>query len=465
MNLKMRVRINSLENYKHIHLIGIGGVSMSAIAETLHTWGYKVTGSDTAQSDYTDKLVKSGVKVTIGHDLTNPKNADLIIFSAAIKDTDPEMVLAKQFNIPVVTRGEFVGYLTRKYKESICISGTHGKTTTTSMISLCFIEANLDPTIQVGAMLKPINGNYIVGKSDYFILEACEYMENFLRFSPKTEVILNIDNDHLDYFKTFDNIKNAFEKYARLLPEDGALITNADDASCLSLKDAVKGKFITYGIENSCANYVAKNIRHNALGFSEFDVFCNSKFYMHVKLSVAGKHNVSNALACIAVCSYYGIDKNTICSALLKFTGASRRLEYIGSYHGVAVYDDYGHHPTEIMATAKAIGDKDFRESWVIFQPHTYSRTKNLLDDFARALLSFDHVIVTDIYAAREQNTYNISSLDLVNKIKEYRKEALYMKDFDEIVSYIKSNAKANDIVLTLGAGTVTNIGPEIIKP
>ena len=186
---------------------------------------------------------------------------------------------------------------------------------------------------------------------------------------------------------------------------------------------------------------------------------------MHVKLSVAGKHNVSNALACIAVCSYYGIDKNTICSALLKFTGASRRLEYVGSYHGVAVYDDYGHHPTEIMATAKAIGDKDFRESWVIFQPHPYSRTKNLLDDFARALLSFDHVIVTDIYAAREQNTYNISSLDLVNKIKEYRKEALYMKDFDEIVSYIKSNAKANDIVLTLGAGTVTNIGPEIIKP
>ena len=461
----MKVKINNLDNYHHIHLIGIGGVSMSAIAETLHTWGYKVTGSDSTKSSYTDYLIKSGIKVTIGHDLTNPKNADLIIYSAAIKDTDPEMVLANQFNIDIVTRGEFVGYLTRRYKESICISGTHGKTTTTSMIALCFLEAKLDPTIQVGANLKQINGNYTVGKSDYFILEACEYMENFLRFSPKAEIILNIDNDHLDYFKNFDNIKSAFEKYSKLVPEDGVLVTNGDDANCLSLRQYVRGKFITYGIENQSANYVAKNIKHNALGYSEFDVFCNNHFYMHIKLSVAGRHNILNALACIALCSYYGIGKNYIYSALLKFTGASRRLEFIGSYHGVSVYDDYGHHPTEIAATAKAIDDKDFRESWVIFQPHTYSRTKLLLDDFARSLLSFDHIIVTDIYAAREQNTYNINSKDLVEKIKEYRKEAIYIKDFDEIVSYIRTNAKANDLVLTLGAGTVTQIGPEIIKP
>jgi len=461
----MKVNINNLENYKHIHLIGIGGVSMSAIAETLYSWGYKVTGSDANQSEFTNKLIQSGIKVTIGHDLTNSRNADLVIYSAAIKDNDPEMVLARQFNIPIVTRGEFVGYLTRRYSESICISGTHGKTTTTSMVSLCFLEAQLDPTIQVGAVLKQINGNYIVGNSDYFILEACEYMENFLRFSPKAEIILNIDNDHLDYFKNFDNIKKAFVKYSKLVPEDGVLITNADDPSCLELRDEVRGKFITYGIKNECANYVAKNIKHNALGFSEFDVFCNSKFYMHVRLSVAGIHNVSNALACIALCSYYCIDKNIIYSALLKFTGAARRLEYVGSYHGVSVYDDYGHHPTEIVATSKAVHDKDFNESWVIFQPHTYSRTKNLLDDFAKALLTFDHVIVTDIYAAREQNIYNISSLDLVERIKDFGKAALYMKDFNEIVSHIKSNAKANDLVLTLGAGTVTEIGPMIIKP
>lgn len=461
----MKVNLNNLDNYNHFHLIGIGGVSMSAIAETLHQWGYKVTGSDSTQSDYTDKLVKSGIHVTIGHDLTNSKNADLIIFSAAIKENDPEMVLAKQFNIPIVTRGEFVGYLTRKYKESICISGTHGKTTTTSMVALCFLEAGLDPTIQVGAMLKHINGNYTVGNSDYFILEACEYMENFLRFSPKAEIILNIDNDHLDYFKNFDNIKNAFENYAKLVPENGVVVTNADDANCLALKNVVKGKFITYGIENQNANFVAKNISHNALGYSEFDVYCNNNFYIHIRLSVAGKHNVLNALACIALCSYYGIGKNVIYSALLKFTGASRRMEFVGSYHGVSVYDDYGHHPTEITATANAIADKDFKESWVIFQPHTYSRTKTLLDDFARSLLTFDHIIVTDIYAAREQNIFNISSVDLVNKIKEYRKEAIYIKNFDEIVDYIRLNAKSNDLVLTLGAGTVTNIGYEIIKP
>ncbi len=460
----MDITIENLDNYKHIHLIGIGGVSMSAIAVTLHHWGYKVTGSDSCSSELTKKLIDAGIKVTIGHDLTNSRLADLIIFSAAIKDSDPEMVLARQMNIPIVTRGEFVGYLTRKYRESICISGTHGKTTTTSMISLCFLEANLDPTIQVGAILKQIDGNYTVGSSDYFILEACEYMGNFLKFSPKTEVILNIDNDHLDYFKSLDNIKKAFEKYASLIPEKGLLVTNADDPSCLELKKVVRGSFITYGIKNQSANYTARNIRHNALGFSEFDVFYNHSFYMHVRLSIAGRHNVSNALACIAVCTYYGITKNTIYSALLKFTGAHRRLEYVGSCNNFAVYDDYGHHPTEIRATANAIKDKDFNESWVIFQPHTYSRTKTLLNDFAQALLSFDHIIVTDIYAAREQNIYDISSLDLVNKIREYEKEALYMKDFDEIASYIKENAKPDDLVLTLGAGTVTEIGPKIVK-
>ncbi len=460
----MGIKINSLENFNHIHLIGIGGVSMSAIAVTLHRWGYKITGSDSTRSELTDKLVEAGIPVTIGHDMTNPKLADLIIFSAAIKDSDPEMVLARQFNIPIVTRGEFVGYLTRRYRESICISGTHGKTTTTSMIALCFLEAHLDPTIQVGAILKQINGNYTVGVSDYFILEACEYMENFLRFSPKTEVILNIDNDHLDYFKTFDNVKKAFEKYAKLVPENGLLVTNADDPSCLELQKVVRGNFVTYGINNLSANYTAQNIQHNALGFSEFDVFFNSSFYMHVRLSVAGRHNVSNALACIAVSAYYGISKNTIYSALLKFTGAHRRLEYVGSYNTFSVYDDYGHHPTEINATANAIKDKDYNESWVIFQPHTYSRTKNHLDDFAMALSNFDNIIVTDIYAAREQNTYNISSLDLVEKIKSYGKDALYIKDFEEIASYIRKKARPNDLVLTLGAGTVTQIGPMIIE-
>lgn len=460
----MKYKLENLDKIKHIHLIGIGGVSMSAIAETLHHWGYTVTGSDASKSDFTEKLSASGIKVTIGHDLTNPRNADLIVYSAAIKPTDPEMVMAKQFNIPLVNRGEFVGFLTRKFKESICISGTHGKTTTTSMISLCFLEDDKDPTIQVGAMLKQIDGNYTVGNSDYFILEACEYMENFLRFSPKAEIILNIDNDHLDYFKTFENIKNAFIKYVSLIPEDGVLVTNADDSNCLLLKEHVKGTFITYGIKNTAANYVAKNIKYNSLGFPEFDVFHNNQFFAHIKLSVAGYHNVLNALSCIAMCDYYNLNKAHIISGLSKFTGAHRRLEYVGSYHGFSVYDDYGHHPTEIEATVNAIKNRTFNESWVIFQPHTYSRTKAHLDSFALSLLEFDHIIVTDIYAAREQNTYNISSQDLVNRINELGKEAKYMKNFDEIASYIRNNASQNDFILTLGAGTVTDIGSMIVN-
>ena len=436
---------------------------MSAIAETLYNWGYTVTGSDACRSEYTDKLVRSGIKVTIGHDLTNSKNADLIVYSAAIKDTDPEMVMARQFNIPLINRGEFVGFLTRKFKESICVSGTHGKTTTTSMIALCFLESHTDPTIQVGAILKQIDGNYTVGNSDYFILEACEYMENFLKFSPKAEIILNIDNDHLDYFKTFDNIKNAFIKYAELIPENGVLVTNADDPNCLQLKEHVKGTFITYGIKNTAANFVAKNIIFNSLGFPEFDVYYNNMFYSHVKLSVAGYHNVLNSLACIAMCDFYKLNKQSIINGLSKFTGAHRRLEYVGSYHGFSVYDDYGHHPTEIEATVNAIKNRSYNESWVIFQPHTYSRTKTHLEAFAKVLLNFDHIIVTDIYASREQNTYNISALDLVNKIRSLGKEAKYMKNFDDIAEYVRNNATQNDFVLTLGAGTVTEIGPKII--
>lgn len=457
--------IENIKKYKHVHMLGIGGVSMSGIAEILKNWNFKVTGSDANRSEITDKLANNNIDVTIGHDFDNLKKSDAVVYTAAIKQDDPEIILAKENNIPIIERCDFLGELTKAFSDTIGVSGTHGKTTTTSMVAVCFLKAGLDPNIQVGGILKQINGNYRVGNSDYFIIEACEYVESFLKFRPKAEIILNIDNDHLDYFKTFDNIKNAFSKYATLIPEDGALITNADDSNCLALREHVKGKFITYGIQNECANYVAKNIRHNHLGFSEFDVFCNSKFYMHVRLSVAGKHNVSNALACIALCSYYCIDKNVIATALSKFTGAARRLEYLGGYHGVSVYDDYGHHPTEIVAVSNAIMDKRFNQSWVIFQPHTYSRTRNLLDDFAKALLKFDHIIVTDIYAAREQNTYNISSQDLVNRIKDFGKDALYIRDFDDIVSHIKANAKTNDLVLTLGAGTVTEIGPMIIKP
>lgn len=458
--------IEHIKKYKNIHMIGIGGVSMSGIAAILQNWGFNVTGSDAADSEAVQLLRTKGIKVVIGHSLEDVANSDVVVYSAAIKSTDPEMLEAKRLNIPTIERADFLGEITRCYKDTICISGTHGKTTTTSMVSLCFMDALTDPSIQVGAMLKQLNGNYRVGNSEHFIIEACEYVESFLKFSPKAEIILDIDNDHLDYFKSFDNIKNAFIKYVKLLPDDGLLILNADDQNCLDLKEHTNAKIVTYGIENENADFVAKNIVFDNDGFPEFDVFYRGEFFMTLTLSVPGIHNILNSLSCVAICTEYGIEKKDIQNSLIKFTGAHRRFEFKGKLlnNQVSVYDDYAHHPTEIKATYNSLKNKKYNESWAIFQPHTYSRTKLLLDDFADSLKDFDHVIILDIYAARETNTYNISSKDLADKLSPLAKDVLYIPDFDECVDYIKSHVQKNDIVITVGAGTVTNIGPMLLK-
>ena len=456
--------IEHIKKYKNVHMIGIGGISMSGIAAILKNWGFNVTGSDASDSEAVQLLRSKGIKVVIGHSLEDVAKADVVVYSAAIKQTDPEIVEAHRLKIPTIERADFLGEISRCYNDTICISGTHGKTTTTSMVSLCFLDALTDPSIQVGAMLKPLNGNYRVGNSEHFIIEACEYVESFLNFSPKAEIILDIDNDHLDYFKTFDNIKNAFIKYVKLLPDNGLLIVNGDDKNCLDLCQYTNAKKVTYGIDNTKANFVAKNIVFDNDGFPEFDVYYNDEFFMNLKLSVPGIHNVLNALACTAISTEYGISKKDIQEALIKFTGAHRRFEFKGKINNnVSVYDDYAHHPTEIIATAKALSNKKYSKSWVIFQPHTYSRTKNLLDDFASALINFDNIIILDIYAAREKNTYNISSNDLVEKINLLGKTAKYIPDFDECSSYVKSHVNNNDIVITLGAGTVTKIGPMLV--
>ena len=456
--------IDSIKKYKKIHMIGIGGVSMSGIAAILKNWGFIVTGSDCSESENTKKLQELGIPVTIGTNVDDVKNSDIIVYSAAIKDDNPEMIEAKKLNIPTMERADFLGELTRCYTDTICISGTHGKTTTTSMVSLCFIESLKDPSIQVGAYLKQIKGNYRVGNSEHFIIEACEYVESFLKFSPKSEIILNIDNDHLDYFKNFDNIKNAFIKYTKLLPDDGILVLNGDDSSCVELAKYTNCKKIFYGIKNKNVDFYADNITFNKDGFAKFDVINNNKTLGSIELSVPGIHNISNALAALALSIEYEISFLDIKNALLKFTGAHRRFEYKGKIDNKSsVYDDYGHHPTEIMATVNLLKNKEFNKSWVIFQPHTYSRTKNLLDDFANALINFDNIIILDIYAAREKNTYGINSEDLVKKIKSFGKDAKYIPDFNDCSNFVKENVQKNDIVITLGAGTVTKIGPMLV--
>lgn len=458
--------IEELKKYKNIHMIGIGGISMSGIAEILKFWGFHVTGSDSTASETTERLIQNGISVVIGHDLENLAKADVVVYSAAIKKDDIELLKAKELNIPIIERGTFLGKITKAFNNSICVSGTHGKTTTTSMISVCFLEAHKDPSIQVGAYLKQLKGNYRVGNSEYFIIEACEYVESYLKLFPRTEIILNIDNDHLDYFGNLDNIVKSFDNYIKLLSEDGLLVINSDDANCRRIAKDSKAKIVTFALDSENANFIARNIKFNKDGFPCFDVYYNNNFYKTIKLSIPGMHNVLNALACIAVCHEYGVSKEDIKNALEKYTGAHRRFEYVGQFNqGVSVYDDYGHHPTEIMATSHAVSQKEHRKSWVVFQPHTYSRTKLLLDDFAKALVDFDNIIITDIYAAREDNIYNISSQDLVDKLKNtYNKQALYISDFNDIVKYLKDHTIKNDIVLTLGAGTVTNIGPMLVK-
>lgn len=456
--------IERIKKYNKIHMVGIGGVSMSGIAEILFNWGFKVTGSNNVENDITKKLQENGIKVTIGHKAENISDADVLVYTAAISQDNIELQTAKSKGIPTIERSDFLGEITRCYSDTITIAGTHGKSTTTSMVALCFLEAKKDPSIQVGANLPQISGNYKVGNSEMFIIEACEYVESFLKFSPKSEIILNIDNDHLDYFKNFENIKNAFIKYVKLLPEDGLLVINGDDPNCLNLKEHTKSKTLTYGITNKNVDFFAVNIVFDENGCAEFDVYFHDKFYERIKLSVPGMHNVLNALGCIALCNEYEINSRDIKTALLKFTGVGRRFEYKGKVNGADVYDDYGHHPTEITATAKALMNKKYNHSWIVFQPHTYSRTKLLMNDFAKALLNFDNVIILDVYAARESDTYGVSSKDLVEKLHCLGKEALYMPNFEECVNYIKSNVEENDIVLTQGAGTVTQISNMLIS-
>ncbi len=442
---------------KKIHMIGIGGISMSGIAQILIDHKAIVTGSDMQESDITEMLRDMGIDIEIGNHPELIEAADIIVYTAAIKDDDPELVKARELKKVCYERAVFLGMLSQEYKNCICISGTHGKSTTTGMTSLAFIEAGLNPTVQIGAMLKQINGNTRIGSKDYLIMEACEYVDSFLHFHPTSEIILNIDNDHLDYFHNLENIKNSFSKYVELLPKNGILIKNNDDENSLDIENE-NGKTITFAIEND-ADYTARDITYTAEGYPKFYVFYQDKPLISITLHVFGYHNIYNALAAFALCKEYISDNNAIKKGLEAYHGVSRRFEFLGNYKdNIKVYDDYAHHPTELKTTLASVEKVEHHESWAVFQSHTFSRTKEHYKSFAKILSEFDHVIIAKIYPARETNTFGITEDMLVEEIKNYNDNVIYIDDFAKIVDYLKENVQPDDLVITIGAGPINKV-------
>ena len=445
-----------------IHMIGIGGISMSGLAEILKNKGYTVQGSDANDSNVIKKLRENNIKVAIGHNEENIGNASAVIFTAAIKKDNPEYIAAVNKNIPLIERSVLLGEITRLFSDTVAIAGTHGKTTTTSMISTAFIECEKDPTITVGGELPLIDGNYKIGQSNFLVTEACEYVESFLELSPRVSVVLNVEADHLDYYKDINHIKSSFQKFLDKLPNDGFAVLNADDKNSYELLKNTKCNIISFGIKNT-AKYSAQNVIFER-DKTYYNLYVDNKFVSEVVLSVPGMHNIYNSLACIAVCSIYRLDLPKVIESLKTFCGAKRRFEKKGIMNGAEIYDDYAHHPSEIKATLLAAKNRNMKKVWCVFQPHTYSRTKALLNEFANAFYNADKVIITDIYAAREKDTGEISSENLVSEIQKTSKNATYIKDFSDIESYLKDNLQPGDILLTIGAGDVYKIGEKLIE-
>lgn len=444
-------------NNKNIHLIGIGGVSMSGIAIILKDLGANVTGSDSTQSIITDMLVEKGIPVTIGSDKNNILNTEIVIYTSSIKDSDIELSFAKELNKEIFERAVILGRLSKEYTNRICITGTHGKSTTTGLVSNIFLEASLNPTISIGATLPAIKSNIHIGTKENIILETCEYTDSFLNFYPTSAIITNIDNDHLDYFKDLNHIKNSFKKFTNLIPDYGYLIVNNDDENSLDLQIDINCNMITYGINNE-SNFTAKNININENGFSCYDLYINNSYKCNIILNIRGQHNIYNSLAAIALSSNYVTDFNSIKKGIEKYTGVGRRFEYIGKYNEALIYDDYAHHPTEIKTTLESARNFGNKNTYAIFQGHTYSRTKEHINEFTEILSKFDNIIIAPIYAARENNIYNIKEEDLVTLIKKENNNVLYIDSFDKIIKHLKETVKENDLVITIGAGPINEV-------
>lgn len=446
-----------------IYFVGIGGISMSGLAEILHQAGFQVSGSDWHASAITEALEEKGILVHYGESSAHiTDHIDCAVLTAAVHEENKEFQAIREKNIPYLSRAELLGQIMQNYEVPIAVSGTHGKTTTTSMISEIFLGADTDPTLSIGGILKSIGGNIRVGRSGYFVTEACEYTNSFLSFFPKIALILNIDEDHLDFFKDLADIRCSFQRFARLLPKDGTLIINGDIENYEEIIEGLDCHIVTFGHSETCDYYIT-DLTYTEKGTSHFLLHTKGREDMEMSLEVPGEHNVFNAIAALVLADLLNLDRQQAASSLRHFHGTDRRFEYKGQIGGVTVIDDYAHHPTEITATLQAAANYPHKTLWCVFQPHTYTRTKALLPEFAQALSHADKVVLADIYAARETDTLGISSEDLQAEIQKLGKECYYFPSFDEIENFLLENCINSDLLITMGAGDVHKIGETLL--
>ena len=436
----------------HVHLVGIGGVSMRPLGLVLKGMGMEVTGSDMSASDGTRELEDKGIPVAIGHHAENIEGAACIIRTAAAHNDNPEIAAARAAGIPVFERAQAWGEIMKSYKNAVCVSGTHGKTTTTSMLTHILMEANLDPTVMIGGYLPLLHASHRVGHGDTILLESCEYCDSFLNFFPTLALVLNVEEDHLDYFKDLADIQKSFHKFAAMATF--GVVANGDDPHTVKAMEGIDCVSFGLGENNRIhAANMCPDWRH-------FDVVCDGEFYCHLDMGVLGKHNAMNALAAAAAAWMMGIPGEAVSHGLESFHGAGRRMEFKGTYNGADVYDDYAHHPDEVAATIAAVRDAmPGRRLVLAFQPHTYSRTSALFDDFVRELSKTDVLVLAEIYAARERNTIGISSADVAEKIPG----AVFCETLPEVTAYLKANVREGDVVITMGAGDIFRAGEALL--
>ena len=451
----MMNRSEELKKYlvpgKHVHLVGIGGVSMRPLGLVLKGMGMLVTGSDMNSSVSTDELIANGIHVAIGHEAANVEGADCVIRTAAAHNDNPEIAAARSMGIPTFERAQAWGVIMQAYKNAICISGTHGKTTTTSMVTHILMEADFDPTVMIGGYLPLLRAGHRVGNGDTIVLESCEYCDSFLNFFPTLAVILNVEADHLDYFKDLADVQKSFRQFAQL--STGGVLANGDDPHVAQTLEGMD--YVSFGLQPGNRITAA-----NVCSWQNFDVMCDGQFYCHLDLKVLGRHNALNALAAAGAAWMLGVPGEAVTKGLATFRGAERRLQFKGSFNGADVYDDYAHHPDELAATIEAVRSMNYKRIVLAFQPHTYTRTKALYHDFIRELKKSDVVILAEIYAARERNTVGISSRDLVSEIPG----AIYCETLPQVTQCLKDMASKGDVILTVGAGDIFRAGDALLE-